>query len=348
MAIRPGSGVPAPAPLPWVALARDLPRPLRRQSTASEGWRRIRRGAYAELAPADRWDSLRDRQLALIAAAHRQLTGHHVVSHESAALLWGLPMTPGSSRTHVIRRRPPSATAPADLVQHVMVLGHHDVVERDGILVTSLERTVVDCAMSADPRSGLILADAGLRRGLDRGAALDRLTDVATRRGKARALAVLTHADPGAESAGESAARHLVLAAGLPAPETQVRVETPDGTFWSDLGWPDWRVLAEYDGAGKYTATSGAADAVLRERRREVLLEREGWRVFRVTAADLAAPDATVRALLRLAPAGAADRLTPRPELRLTPAGRRPSASLRASGREVVRRTARSDAGGTK
>src|SRR5665647_3975642 len=58
----------------------------------------------------------------------------------------------------------------------------------------------------------------------------------------------LRHRQPCAESPGESSARSVLLRAGLPVPQTQVRVDTPLGTFWSDLGWPEWRLLAEYDG----------------------------------------------------------------------------------------------------
>lgn len=272
---------------------------------------RLRRGVYARPSEErDRFEARLEHDLALICAVGEQLGGSHVISHASAALLWGLPSTRHDA-VHVTQLRGPHHSSP-DVRRHRAWMPAEDVVELGGRAVTSLARTVVDCATTLGAPDGLVVADAGLRAGLDREDLLARLNAMAGRRGVRRARAVIAAADPGAESAGESLLRHLVLRAGLPVPQTQVPVETPEGTFWADIGWEELRLLGEYDGAAKYTARSTAADAVARERRREVLIERERWGVARATSADLRRPRQYLAALAAAAPSGRLPPLEPR------------------------------------
>ncbi|MBO9553421.1 hypothetical protein [Cellulomonas sp.] len=104
----------------------------------------------------------------------------------------------------------------------------------------------------------------------------------------------------------------MVLRDGLPLPTTQVSVSTPAGTFWSDLGWPEWRVALEYDGRGKYAAEAG--EAFIREKRRHDAIQDAGWRVVRATKEDLRGTTLSRRVLT----AARVARWTPtaRPELR--------------------------------
>lgn len=74
------------------------------------------------------------------------------------------------------------------------------------------------------------------------------------------------------------------------------------GDCWADLGWPEWRVLVEYDGTAKYTARGTASDAVLAEKRRQEAIEEAGWRVIRLTSEDLRAPTGLHRRLARVLP----------------------------------------------
>lgn len=152
--------------------------------------------------------------------------------------------------------------------------------------------------------------------GADRASCLELCAGLTGRRGVVAARAVLALADDGAESPGESSTRFVLLRAGFPVPQTQVAVATRIGTFWSDLGWPQWDLLAEYDGLRKYEASGRASDAVIAEKRRQDAIEEAGRRVLRVTGADLRDERALVRPVLRLAPPGTAALLTPRPALR--------------------------------
>ena len=103
-----------------------------------------------------------------------------------------------------------------------------------------------------------------------------------------------------------------LLIAGLPKPTTQIPVRTRLGTFWGDLGWPEWRVLVEYDGRIKY---EGGPDALLAEKRREDAIREAGWSVLRITAQDLRDPAGLAARVRRLAPPGAVIALYPHPGL---------------------------------
>lgn len=311
---RPGSS-PAPRPPdpPLLRLAREhLPADVAAQVRRG-AWLRVRTGAYVD-AGSDEPPGRDLLERARLAALAQRLRSGYVISHASAALAWGLPLPRPPRRAHVTGTTHQTGRSP-DVVRHVRALDPDDVVLVHGHPVTSLERTVVDCATTLGPLAGLMVADAALRAGASRERCLATLAAMRGHRGVAVARTVLDLADDGAESAGESTARFVLLRAGLPIPCTQVRVETHLGAFWADLGWPTWRLLGEYDGEAKYQAHGDAAAAVLAEKRRQDAIEDKGYRVVRMTRHDVAEPDRLIRRVLSLAPAGAGDALVLRPAL---------------------------------
>jgi len=320
MARRPGpSPRLEPPALPVVHLARDYPPSHVAAQVRAGAWIRVRHAAYIDARPGgERHDRDRQAALARTVAIRDQLTAPYVLSHASAALVWGLPLLATPDRTHVIGVSNPARNG-TDIVRHVHELPAHHQTVHLGHPVTTLERTVVDCAMTMGPRAGLVLADAALRVGVDRGDCARVLAGMQGRRGAPAARAILDLADDGAESPGESSARFVLLRAGLPVPQTQVRVETHLGTFWSDLGWPEWRLLAEYDGRAKYEANGSASEAVIQEKRRQSAVEEADWRMLRITKEDVAQPATLVRRVKRAAPDGAVGRLRPRAALMTPP-----------------------------
>ncbi|NNH06615.1 hypothetical protein [Cellulomonas fimi] len=260
------------------------------------------RGAYLLTPPTEDEPHRRERELALgrIVGVHRRLTAAHWFSHESAALLWGLPSWGRLTSTHVVQRNRRGAGADPGVTWHFMTLAERDVGEASGLPVTSLERTAVDCAAGSAALAGLVIADGALRAGADGRLLGEVLGDLAGRRGICRARAVLALADGGSESPGETATRFLLLRAGFPVPQTQVCVRTSLATYWTDLGWPEWRVAVEYDGRSKYLSDP---EVLVREKRRHDAIVDEGWRLVRVTKEDLAT-GALVARVLRHAPTG--------------------------------------------
>jgi enamine deaminase RidA (YjgF/YER057c/UK114 family) len=92
---------------------------------------------------------------------------------------------------------------------------------------------------------------------------------------------VLDLADGGAASPPETHTRLLLVRAGLPRPETQIEIFDDSGfVARADMGWKQWMVLVEYDGAQHWT------DRVQRtlDIDRYALLPELGWTVIRVGA----------------------------------------------------------------
>jgi len=293
-----------------VHLASNYLRTEVRSQLRSGAWESVRPGAYVDALGSDQFTRRRLKVLALAAAVNAQTTSAHIFSHETAAVLHGLPVVGVDDQAHLVQQFRPGTLGAADLKRHYFPLPPEHTAVRHGLPVTSLERTVVDCASSLGRRNGLIIADAALHIGADRETCERILAGLPGRRGVVGARWVLEMADGGAESPGETLARFEMLLGGLPRPVTQVVVETHLGNFWGDLGWPEERVILEYDGVAKYEANGRASDAVLAEKRRQEAMEAAGWIVIRVTAADLRAPAhllRTVRATLhtrRPSPAG--------------------------------------------
>jgi hypothetical protein len=277
---------------------------------------RLRPGAYRVVdGRADRPPS--SDVAARMVALHRQLRAPHVFSHVSAAVVWGLRTWTVPARTHVVQPYRASSQAADDVVRHFVALGPGDRTERRGLPVTTLTRTVVDCALTLHPLEALVVVDSALASGLDRDAALDMLARRGRAPGRRRARVVLGLGDGGAESAWETWLRYVALRAGLPRPVTQYAVETRLGRFRADLGWPDHGVLAEFDGRVKYR--DGAfgpgydADAArcAEKRRADAIEEATGRSILRVTASDR--PDDVAARLRRRFPPElqAATRTTP-------------------------------------
>jgi predicted transcriptional regulator of viral defense system len=84
--------------MPELRLYRDHPRQLVGARTRDGAWERVARGAYVTAGMAS---TPRERALARIAAVEARLVAPHWFSHESAALLWGLPMWRVPDVTHV-------------------------------------------------------------------------------------------------------------------------------------------------------------------------------------------------------------------------------------------------------
>jgi hypothetical protein len=159
-------------------------------------------------------------------------------------------------------------------------LAAHDVVEVGGVLVTSPDRTALDCARYLRPPMALAVLDRMGRLGLvDREVLLVRIEEFRGDRWVGQARYLIVHMEPGAESYGESWFRLRLLDAGFPRPQVQIWVpEERPGAVRLDLGWEEVRKAGEYDGAEFHGPEQRAADDARRNR-----LERDhGWRVLPV------------------------------------------------------------------
>lgn len=159
-----------------------------------------------------------------------------------------------------------------------------DITDWFGAPVTTPARTILDLARH-DRRDGLMAADAALHERLVTAAALEHVGQRCSGwPGIRQARGVLALASPLAESPLESLTRLAVHDSGLPPPELQVVIDDPANgrRYRVDLMWRGRRLVLEADGKLKYTR-----EELWREKRRELRLTRLGYRVERVTWADV-------------------------------------------------------------
>lgn len=262
---------------------------------------RARQGIYVSTPSASTQPAQRRRQTVVIQAVAlaERLTTDYWFSHSTAAVLHGLWTWRLSDEVHVTQLGNPSVRRRTDpgVRRHWTALPEADRGEADGLPVTSLERTIVDCARYLTPTAGIVVADSGIRAGADLERVAAILDAAAGGRGVRRARQVLAEADGRSESPGESAARWIAIDGGLPRPEPNHVVSTWRGEYRLDLAWTQQQVAVEFDGAVKYSGGEyGDPQArLLAEKARHDALVEAGWLVLRVTWGDLADPDLLVR-----------------------------------------------------
>jgi predicted transcriptional regulator of viral defense system len=254
----------------------------------------IRRGSYL-VKPDVRLDDPAARHGLLIAAAWPRFAEGSVVSHCSAAVLFGLPTwAVPLDRVHLTRARRGGGRIGSVAHLHSAPLDAHEVVEVAGFPVTSPARTVVDLARVLPFETAVVIVDAALHAGLVDGECLAAALGQAARwRGSARARRAVAFADGRSESVGESRSRVAMSRCDLLAPVPQWEVRR-DGVLLGrvDFGWPDHGTVGEFDGRIKYGRLlrpgQDIGDAVFDEKLREDRLRAEGLRVVRWTWDDLA------------------------------------------------------------
>lgn len=286
---------------------------------------RKRRGAYVgpwQEVP-EYWDRRRAELRELCAAIVATSSCTIAFSHATAADLLGLEAPP-VERPEVVQRSRPCAGMAPDVVRHYRPdLTEADIVLVDGLPVTTIARTAVDCALACSPPHALAIVDAALRRlggvsRFEREESMERqelvralLREQLEGRGPVRharrAREILTFADGFAEKGGESWLRWLVLVQGLPVPELQLPIPTSRATFYPDQMWSAAArrspkpLIAEYDGAGKYR--QNPSDAVIDQTDRESAIKDVTDADFlRFTKRDHRDPNGAARRLLRALP----------------------------------------------
>ncbi|HME49193.1 DUF559 domain-containing protein [Mycobacterium sp.] len=202
-----------------------------------------------------------------------------VVAGHSAAALLGAKWTDAAAPAELVyaHGRPPPL-----VVTHDDTLLPGETVELGGVAVTTPARTAFDIGRRT-PRAAAIqrldaLAHATDMKSVDVDAVIARHKGA---RGLRRLREVLPLVDGGAESPPETRTRLALVDAGLPRPQTQIRVFDEYGEFVAriDVGWERWRVGVEYDGAQHWTDSRQRAGDI----DRLAALESLGWVVIRVS-----------------------------------------------------------------
>lgn len=272
---------------------------------------RVRRGWYL---PAEHWRELwpESRHRAHTIAAAEDARGERpVLCLVSAAVMHQLPLyriLP--RRVHVVVSAADRRSAP-DVFRHEGVVSADDVVDIDGILCTSLERTVFDLCRLVSPEVALACADAALSliggdpRRYDADAVecvRDRLrarAAVPRVRGVRQARVLVELADGRAQLPLESVTRLQLMRLGFRRPRLQVEVPAPHGgSFWLDIELAEVNAFYECDGESKYLdpvlrAGRGVERVVLDEKHREDWIRGStNRRVLRGGSRDVGSPQA--------------------------------------------------------
>src|SRR5262245_31840192 len=263
---------------------------LSRRQSRGASWKPVPGRLYAGT-------GLEDNPALILSALHRRLPDGAVFSGQTAGWLHGLDMPPADPVEVTVPYACGVSARARVRIRHGIV-STQDIVEREGVPVTSPLRTAFDLARHLCLVGAVVAVDKALH---------SRLIDLAEFRGyvathpgstwisQARRVADL--AEPATESAMETRLRMLLIGAGLPRPQVQVALYDDHGKFLArtDLYYPDQRLALEYDGGTH-------RESLVEDNRRQNRLLRAGFRLLRFTASDVYnTPQATasqVRALL--------------------------------------------------
>ena len=222
--------------------------------------------------------TLREHAVAAWLWSHRQ----GVLAGQTAAAWHGSKLVDEQQPVELIwsNARPPRGVRTYD-----MKLRPEEFSVFVSVPVTTPPRTVFDIGRLEPIGVAIAQMDALMRA---TGVKVHEVHELADRHPGARGLrqleAALDLVDTGSQSPKETWLRLVLIRAGLPRPTTQISVMTAAGTpmYYLDMGWEHLMVAVEYDGEHhrldrwQYT----------RDIRRREALDRLGWIVIRVIAAD--------------------------------------------------------------
>ncbi len=178
-------------------------------------------------------------------------------------------------------RRPP-----AGVIVRTERLAAEEVQTIGQLPVTSAARTVFDLGRRMSLRDGVQRIDA-LLNATD--VKIPEVETVIARhpgvRGLRQLRATLGLVDGGAESPYESLTRLVLVQAGFPPPQTQIEVFDDYGWAFAriDMGWPEYLVGVDFEGAHHWTDPGQRSGDVVRYAR----LSELGWIDVRLTSGIL-------------------------------------------------------------
>jgi hypothetical protein len=191
---------------------------------------------------------------------------------------WIEPTLP-AELVHTNRRPPPL------IIVHSDGLDPCETQSLRGMAVTTPARTAFDLGRRLRLEDGVQRIDALMNATHLKVADID---GVIARRPGVRGLVQLRQTldlvDGGAESPYESLTRMLLIKAGFPRPETQIRVIDKEGTVWRiDMGWREYLVGVDFEGAHHWTNSKQRTKDVVRY----AVLPELGWIDIRLTSGIL-------------------------------------------------------------
>ncbi|WP_158288726.1 type IV toxin-antitoxin system AbiEi family antitoxin domain-containing protein [Ornithinimicrobium flavum] len=263
---------------------------------------RVARGAYVQASVLAALPTPTARHLLRARAVLRTRPEQWAASHVTAAVVWGLPVLHTAlDRIHLTHTEAVgSARRYGEVTVHTCP-GPGLITSRDGMSTVSPEAAVIGTGLLGSVTSGVMAADAALRKELITPRSLRETLDSYRRvPGVAAARTVVDLADGRSESPGESWLRLILRDLGFHAvPQFVVRAGR-QVVARVDFYLPELGVVLEFDGMLKYKAEPGAApgavsQVVIAERARERRIRGLGYGVGRVVWGELRHPAAVRR-----------------------------------------------------
>jgi hypothetical protein len=256
----------------WQGLRRDgVSRWALERSVESSRVVRLRRGVYGLGLP-DGVDALKAATVELGA----------VVSHDSAAVLWGLELSHQAGQ-HVTVPRSRGRARHEGVVVHRLDVD--EVQVRAGIPVTTPLRTVLDCAASLATNYAVVVADSALRVGLVKPDELRAAAARTTGRNAGKVRRVVAMTDPRCGSVLESLLRVLLVLAGLSPDQSQFVIRDERRRFVAqvDFAYLKVRLIVEADGFEFHRERRDYRA----DRRKANAYTRAGWWLLRFSWEDV-------------------------------------------------------------
>lgn len=206
-----------------------------------------------------------------------------VLSHCTAARIWGSPFFPRAVRIDLLRvsSKPRLEGVIGHRTEH---LPADHVARRGALPVTSAARSLIDACGLVSEKQFRSAANDGLRRKTLTLPAIARTVDEVPRSGRRAIVPVVKYLetkiagyDPG-DSDPEVDLVETLIGAGFDRPEQQIRVRTDLGTRFVDVGWSSTRTGFEYDSLEFHV------ERFHDDRERLRALKRAGWDIWPITS----------------------------------------------------------------
>lgn len=244
---------------------------------------------------ASEWNALRfdDPYRFRVMATAQKLPRSTQFSHDSAAVMWGLPsLGRWSGGIHVLTPRATGGRSQGTVKRHC-VGEEASAHEIDDLRVTSLARTLVDTSCTNSFLRSIGMIDAGMRApekgelrhqlgvtAPTKDELLNMLDSLLPCRGSVKARLAIEFGVEQSGSLLESLSRGQFFLLGMPTPELQVPFYDDDGFIgYVDFYWPELDLIGEADGDLKYGGTNSpsglpAGEVMKAEKDREDRLRR--------------------------------------------------------------------------
>ena len=220
------------------------------------------------------------------------------ISHLTAAVLLGLWLPTWFRDCRELHLSKPRTLPPVrrkGVVGHTVLAFDHEVMELDGIRISTPARTWLDLAGLLPLEDLVAVGDQlvrqprpGLEYRAEPWATLPQLREMLQRHPKLKGIVKAREAAElirsGSDSAPETFLRLALTAAGLPEPELQLRIVPGDPySPAADMGYRAQRIAIQYDGGHHLTREQQSSD-----NRRDESFNAAGWRYFKFNSDDLA------------------------------------------------------------